>query len=102
MVQVMKVWCELGTRVSSIVWLEVIDRHRFNPLCTPGRSLERISEVLGFMRHFPIPKLHHAYGVNALAFVANHVLGHPQIAHSHDPADRKPRWPARMTTAKRL
>src|ERR1700720_4080163 len=88
--------------VGFIDWLDVVDRHRFNPLFAPSRGLEWVGEVLGFMRHFSIPKLHNAHGVDALAFVDNHVLGDPEIALSHDPADRKPRWPARMMTTKRL
>jgi hypothetical protein len=41
-------------------------------------------------------------GVDARAFVDSHVLGDPEIALSHDPADRKTRWPARMMTTERL
>src|SRR5437762_13025230 len=81
--------------VRCIAWLDVVDRHRFDPLCAPSRGLEWVGKVLGFMRHFSIPKLHNAHGVDALAFVDNHVLSDPEIALSHDPADRKPRWPAR-------
>src|SRR5437773_12157971 len=65
-------------------------------------GVEWVGKVLGFMRHFSIPKFHNAHGVDALAFVDNHVLSDPEIALSHDPADRKPRWPARMMTTKRL
>jgi hypothetical protein len=64
--------------------------------------VEWVGKVLGFMRHFSVPELHHAHGVDALAFVVNHVLGDPEIALAYDSADRKPRWPARMMTAKRL
>src|SRR2546428_13888221 len=74
----------------------------FDPLCAPCRGVEWVGKVLGFMRHFSIPKLHNAHGVGALAFVDNHVLSDPEIALSHDPADRKPRWPARVMTTKRL
>src|SRR5207247_1254115 len=72
------------------------------PLRAPSRGLEWVGKVLAFMRHFSIPKLHNTHGVDALAFVDNHVLSDPEIALSHDPADRKPRWPARMMTTKRL
>src|SRR5436305_10517964 len=87
--------------VTCIAWSDVVG-HRFNPLCAPSRGLEWVGEVLGFMRHFSIPKLHNAHGVNTLAFIANHVFADPEIARSHDSADRKPGWPARMTTTKRL
>src|SRR5207248_6843156 len=78
-----------------------IDRHDFDPLCAPRSGVEWVGKVLGFMRHFSIPKLHNAHGVDVLAFVDNHVLSDPEIALSHDPADRKSRWPARMMTTKR-
>ena len=74
----------------------------FRPTVRAKQGVEWVGKVLGFMRHFSIPKLHNAHGVDALAFVDNHVLGDPEIALSHDPADRKPRWPARMMTTKRL
>ena len=88
--------------VRSIARLYVIDRYRFNPLRAPSRGLEWIGEVLGFMRHFSISKLHYAHGVDALAFVGNCILSHPEIAFAYDPAHRKARWPARMMTTKRL
>src|SRR3984893_19590401 len=88
--------------VGFIDWLDVVDRHRFDPLCAPSRGVEWVGKVLGFMRHFSFPTLHNAHGVDALALVDNHVLGDPEIAFSHDPADRKPRWPTRMMTTKRL
>ena len=58
----------------------VVDRHRFDPLCAPSRGVEWVGKVLGFMRHFSVPKLHNAHGVDALAFVLNHVLSDPEIA----------------------
>src|SRR5438045_9330799 len=87
--------------VRCVAWLDVVNRQRFDPLCAPSRGVEWIGKVLGFMRHFFIPKLHNAHGVGALAFVDNHVLSDPEIALSHDPADRTPRWPPMMTTTER-
>src|SRR2546421_11422032 len=90
------------TAVRCIAWLDVVDRHCFDPLCAPSRGLEWVGKVLGFMRHFSIPKLHNAHGVGTLPFVNNYVLSNPEIALSHDPTDRKSRRPARMMTTKRL
>src|ERR1700746_1019195 len=82
--------------------LDVFDSHGFNPLCAPGRRGEWVSKVLGFMRHFSIPKLHNAQGGDTLAFVHNHVLSDPKISLSYDAADRKAGRLARMMTTKRL
>ncbi len=59
-------------------------------------------QSIGFHVTLSIPKLHNAHGIDALAFVDNHVLGDPEIAPSRYPANRKTRWPARMMTTKRL
>src|ERR1700757_2033314 len=69
--------------------LDVFDSYRLDPLRTPGRGIEWVSKVLSFMRHFSISKLHNAHGVDALAFVVNHILSDPKIARSCDAADRK-------------
>src|SRR5207253_9025050 len=85
--------------VRCIAWLDVVDRHRFDPLCAPSRGVEWVGKVLGFMGHFSIPKLHNAHGVDALAFVGNHVLGDSEIVLSHDSEDRILRWPDSMMYA---
>src|SRR5438067_7032027 len=95
-------WIARYLAVRCIAWLDVVDRHRFDALCAPSRGGEWVGKVLGFTRYFSVPKLHNAHGVDALAFVYNHVFSDPEIVLSHDPADRKPRWPARMMTTQRL
>src|SRR6476660_9059064 len=73
-----------------------------DPLSAPRRSGEGIGEVLSFVRHLSLPELHDAHGVSALALVANHILGNPEIAFSDDPPDLKPRWFTRVMATKCL
>src|SRR5665213_1810707 len=54
-----------------------------------GSRVERIGEILGFVGHQSVAELHDTHRVGWSAVIAEHELGHPEIAAADHSLDRK-------------
>src|ERR1700730_4783118 len=67
--------------------LLVAVRDRLGERRPPGRRLEGVGEVLGFVRYQIAGKLHDAHRVGGHAVIGDHALAHPKVAATPDPKD---------------
>ena len=60
-----------------------------NEMCTRGRRVEPIGEILGFVGYQPVAEFHDTHRVGWNAVIAKYELGDPEIATADNPLDRK-------------
>ena len=63
--------------------------HPFNPLNARRARFERITEVLGFADHLPVPELHDAHRVRRLPVVGEDKFSDPEVGSAEYPPHRE-------------
>src|SRR6266436_132453 len=66
-----------------------VSMHPLNPLNARRARFERITEVLGFADHLPVPELHNAHRVRRLPVVGEDEFSDPEIGSAEYPPHRE-------------
>src|SRR5215468_1958087 len=66
-----------------------VSMHALNPLNARRARFERITEVLGFADHLPVPELHNAHCVRRLPVVGEDEFGDPEVGSAEYPPHRE-------------
>src|SRR6516225_10740412 len=63
--------------------------HPLNPLRTRRARFERITEILSFADHIPVPELHNAHRVRRLPVVGEDEFSDPEVGSAEYPPHRE-------------
>src|SRR5262249_17460130 len=66
-----------------------VSKHPLNPLNARRTRFERITEVLGFTDHLPVPELHHAHRVRRLPVIGEDEFSNPEVGGAEYPPHRE-------------
>src|SRR5690349_3666997 len=82
---------QAGTRLSAcrLAGFAAVGRDRLSQRRPPRRSLELVTEILGFVCDVALGELHNAHRERRDAVVGDDALADPQIPDAADPADRE-------------
>src|SRR5262249_942271 len=69
---------------------DYVSTHPLDPLNPRRARFERITEVLGFAGHLPVPELHNAHRVRRLPVVGQDEFSDPEVGSTEYPPQRKP------------
>src|SRR5215469_13802604 len=63
--------------------------HPLNPLSARRARFERITEVLGFADHLPVPEFHNAHRIRRLLVIDNDEFSDPEVGSAEYPPHRE-------------